>query len=149
MAGGSRPLSDLTLVMNDWGQDVYLGANEVKKIAARAIHREVIQFTPVDTGLARSNWQASAGTPILNEIPPYAPGSHLGRQETANMAGAMQQGLRAIAPVKPGVPIFIANSVFYLESLDKGTSSQAPAGFVAAAVLAGVFATANFRFGDA
>lgn len=88
-----------------------------------AIHANLTETTPVDTGWARSNWQMSAGSPIestlglpgTSGVPPLVVGYQL------------RQG-----------PIYITNNVPYIQRLNEGYSQQAPAGFVQAAIERGV-----------
>lgn len=91
---------------------------------------EVVNRTPVDTGKARSNWQVTIGQPATGELPPYAPGSHLGRNETANAAAAVASARSALATHGQGRTIYITNNVNYIEKLNHGWSQQAPANFV-------------------
>lgn len=87
--------------------------------------------TPVDTGLARSNWLVRRGSPDLSERAP---------RSTSETVG---EALRVLAgrPTAEGEEVIIANGgdkVPYLMLLDQGSSQQAPAGFVRAAVGVGI-----------
>lgn len=78
-------------------------------------HAELTVATPVDTGNARANWQATLDAPAVDVVTVGAPG------------GAMEP---------PGKDFdaerlrFVANNVAYIRRLDAGHSKQAPAGFV-------------------
>lgn len=106
---------------------------------------EVIQATPVDTGKARSNWQASVTDQNATVLDPYAPGRHLGRGETDNARAARSQVATALKEdfiaIADGATIFLQNNTPYIRDLNKGTSSQNQNGkFVEAAVAnAGAF----------
>lgn len=100
----------------------------------RTVHRKLVEATPVDTGRARSNWIVTTGSPTGIVIPPYAPGRHLGRSETANAAAAIRQAEAALAARAPEATIYIQNNVAYLARLNAGSSKQAPAGFVQKAI---------------
>jgi hypothetical protein len=119
--------------------------NKVKQKVAIAVDQAVVRGTPVDTGKARSNWVASLGDPETTVIPPYAPTIHGGIGETANAQTAMHQAEAVIASCKPGVPIAIANNVDYIGKLNTGSSRQAPAMFVEAAVVAGSVTVAEAK----
>ena len=90
--------------------------------------------TPVDTTRAVSNWLVSLKEPNYNQIAPYHPGS-FGHTHYASATEMIASGRRALQNKKPGEPIYITNNVFYIRDLNSGTSRQAPAGFVEAAVL--------------
>lgn len=104
-----------------------------KKSIERTIKKLVLDVTanlvgttPVDTGWARSNWVPSIGTPVEQPT---------GSKESVS-SGAQDQGLAAVAAtytLERG-PIWISNNVPYITLLNSGTSQQAPAGFVQAAI---------------
>jgi hypothetical protein len=113
--------------------------NEVKKAVATAVLDPVVRGTPVDTGKARSNWIVSLGTPVLDIISPYSPGSHLGIAETGNADAAIAQGLDVISSSQSAdETIVIQNNVPYIQPLDDGHSRQAPAMFVESAIFVGL-----------
>lgn len=110
------------------------------QVAATSVDRAVVVATPVDTGMARSNWVGTLDAPFAGIIPPYAPGSKLGLAEGGNASAAMEQALIAIArfSVLRNLAIFITNNTPYMFKLNAGTSKQAPIGFVRLAVKAGI-----------
>lgn len=80
------------------------------------LFRSVILDTPVDTGRARGNWQATIGSPATNEI----------ENESMSVALAgVAANLGKINDVS-----FLANNLPYIEELEDGSSKQAPAGMV-------------------
>lgn len=112
------------------GRDV----DRVVRSVALAADQAVVFATPVDKGVARSNWRVSVGTPSVGTIGAYSPGDGLGIGEAANAQAAIAQALAAIAARRPGQSIFIVNNLPYIQRLNDGSSAQAPAGFVEAAV---------------
>ena len=104
------------------------------KQAGFAALRSVLRNTPVDEGVARSNWRVGIGRRPRGVIRAYAPGSNLGRQEKANEGAALQTArsrLAAADPVKLSrQTLFIRNNTPYLPALNNGSSRQSPAGFV-------------------
>ena len=74
--------------------------------------------TPVDTGRAKLNWQASVNAPIDAEI----------------ALGARRAGAESLPPTRPESIIYITNNVPYIRRLNDGHSKQQPAGFVERAV---------------
>lgn len=82
--------------------------------------------TPVDTGWARANWQPNIGGPARTTS---------GSRESVTSA-AQNEGLGALVGwrLASGAKIHITNNVPYIGFLNQGTSKQAPAGFVQAAI---------------
>jgi hypothetical protein len=112
-------------------------ADILTKNVAYSIHVVLAQATPIDTGRAVSNWRVSLGdakSDFLDEA--YFPGS---KRSTANrnIDAAILQGKVAIAAYQFGLPIHIYNNVPYIGDLNRGTSGQAPPGFVQTSMLAG------------
>ena len=122
----------------------------VKATSSRAL-RSLVRNTPVDKGIARSNWRVGVGAPTRAVIAAYAPGSKLGINESANASAAISAGLARIQSVR-GVSgrgletaIYITNAVPYIGKLNSGSSTQAPAGFVETALLEAKAELAGFR----
>lgn len=109
------------------GRQIEVKANELKIRTAIAINTNLIFSTPVDTGQARGGWQLSIGSPITS--PTSRRDKHGGATAAANSSRALT--------AKPTAVIFITNNVEHIEPLNDGSSAQAPAGFVEAAVLLG------------
>lgn len=113
-------------------------ANASKTIrkAAMAATTEVVLRTPVKTGHARISWNLSAGRPKSRQTDgPGTPSVDTNRQVAS--AKALIDAANAIKGWKIGMGnIFIANSVSYIDDLDKGTSAQARAGMTLFGVLA-------------
>jgi hypothetical protein len=112
--------------------------------------KSLINNTPADKGVARSNWRVGLGNPPRAVISAYAPGKNLGINERANASAAFAAGRARILSVKStsrGLEksIYIANSVPYIEKLNNGYSKQAPAGFVQTALLEAKSELAGFK----
>lgn len=104
------------------GRNIALGA-----------HVAAASGTPADTGEARSNWRmTAAAVPPSGQIPAYAPGKHLGINETQNLAVAVAQGKRVAARWKAsqGKPIHLFNNWSQIERLNSGEISQQGSHFV-------------------
>lgn len=109
-----------------------------KDVATTAL-KTVISGTPVDTGLARSNWHVSLNNPsidVLDAWSPYPKYSGPKLSETANETAAVDAGLLVLSSFKDGDVVFIQNNIPYIGSLNDGTSKQANRGFVEDAVKA-------------
>lgn len=92
----------------------------VCKMIALEIDKELRRTTPVDTGHARRNWVPSVGEPVRIE---------------AKDDQAHADGVAAVLSYQlADGALWIANNVPYIRRLNYGHSSQAPVGFVEAAI---------------
>jgi hypothetical protein len=103
----------------------------VKKVAAAA-HRAAYRHTPIDTSRAMSGWVATIDTPFMGE-PNYTAGS-----KGSTFAEAIQLNESNIAEIAQaytfGKSIVIRNNVYYIETLESGSSRQAPGGMMSFAL---------------
>lgn len=94
------------------------------RVVRRAI-RFLAADTPRKTGFAASNWVASVGFPF---------GGIVGSKEAVSFS-FQQSSLASLTRYKIGRgKLYITNNVDYIDKLDGGSSSQAPSGFVNAAI---------------
>lgn len=105
---------------------------------ASILHRELVNNTPILTGQARANWQVSLdGTATGQPIGLGGPGGRLARRPPDSVPwgsyAADQQA--TIARFQFGQALYIFNNLPYIESLNAGSSAQAPAGYVEAAAM--------------
>lgn len=126
------------------GQRVEDGVNRIVKETALAIDRELVLATPVDTGRARSNWIASVGSSVSQEIEPYSPGEG-GSTSGANAQAAINQATAAINSRQPGEDIYLSNNLPYIKRLNEGHSAQAPEGFIETAIQNGIQVIENAK----
>lgn len=90
---------------------------------------ELQQATPVDTGFARASWVPSIGVPS----------AEMGGTPQAPDAGAAETGLARVARFKlSDGRAYVSNNTRYIGILDRGSSRQAPAGFVRASIERGL-----------
>jgi hypothetical protein len=116
-------------------RQVESGASDAVKSAALVINQVVILETPVKTGHARANWQIGLVAPITKEID----------AEDIDGAATIARNNTLIRAREKRVDIILSNNVPYINELNEGSSSQAPAGFVQLAVLAAVAVLAKTR----
>lgn len=118
--------------MRRLGKAAQENADKLVRKTALAVDATVVLATPVDTGRARGNWQVQ-----LNHAP-------AGTVATLSPTGAeaLAQGQQTIAQYKGGTgqakEVHITNNLPYIGRLNEGSSAQAPAGFVEAAINAGL-----------
>lgn len=88
-------------------------------------HAELVERTPRDTGWAKANWIPSLTAPVVTIA---------GSPDAISKADA-DAGLGAVLAFKlEDGAIFVSNNVPYIQRLDAGSSTQAPAGFVKQAI---------------
>jgi hypothetical protein len=90
------------------------------------ILKDVIQGTPVDTGLAKGNWQTTGGEPASGVV------------ETLDKNGSesIAKGQSVIMKTDPVRQVlWITNNLPYIEALEDGHSGQARNGWVELALL--------------
>lgn len=130
---GVHNFDDLPAVLAGRSREV---ARLVTGIAQEAIVQAgfyVASETPVDKGVARSNWIASKNERVEEVIPAYVPGEHLGIHEGANLQAAHEQHKKIAEgfDVSNGdESLHITNSTDYIDTLNSTDySAQADPGF--------------------
>jgi uncharacterized protein CbrC (UPF0167 family) len=120
-------LSSLAASMRKRAARIEPAMADVMKKAALGVVSDVAKDTPYKTGQAQSNWLTSIGSPMAfyraNEL------SNTGWRDSVDFAK------QVLSNYKTADPIHITNNVPYIVELNRGTSKQAPALFVQAAVL--------------
>lgn len=119
-------------------------ANDVEKNANTMMRKTVITVassvalrTPVDTGRARANWQTQIGSAAGGVVDGFPAGSR-GSTGAAAAGVATAKAVEVMNGYKQGgVDVYISNNLPYIDPLNKGSSKQAPAGFIEAAIMAG------------
>lgn len=126
------------------GSDIENNSVRSVRLVAKRTLRSLIDGTPVDKGVARSNWRVSLGNPTRSVIPAYAPGRKLGIDERTNARAALAVGIAKINELRvgakrgtgqAGTALFITNAIPYLGRLRSGSSSQQPDDWVGVALL--------------
>ncbi len=134
------------------GRQVVNSGSRVVRGAAKVSLRSLVLATPVDKGVARSNWRVGIGAPARTIIEAYAPGKKLGIHERANANAAIRAGnarinaVQGVSGVGLKTAIWISNSIPYLNKLNNdGSSSQAASGFIQTALLEAQVFIRGFR----
>jgi len=124
-------------IFGDLANKVIEGAGKKVRATALAIDQNVVLATPVDTGRARANWLVD----VDNE--------RIEATEDTDKSGqaAIAAGRAAINSFNPerNARIYITNNLPYIGPLNAGSSAQAPANFVQAAVMRGQQQTKNIK----
>lgn len=95
--------------------------DRVMRAGAMEATGRIMQRTPVDTGRARANWNASVDE---------ADGSVNEAATDSASKQAQGQALAASVQFADGEKFVLANGLPYIERLEAGSSTQAPAGMV-------------------
>ena len=122
--------------MVDQIRQVIDALNGVTEQLMRKITLDIVanlqETTPVDTGWARANWIPHIGAELDEDLRGISPDD----ARISGDQGRQQSGIAQVATnytLTDGA-IFITNNVPYIERLNDGSSTQAPAGFVQAAI---------------
>ncbi len=143
-------LEDLAKQMETLADRLKLFAKRTADDVALSILNDLVQVTPVDVGTALSNWQLTLDSPALGVLPAFVPSPRGSVKQgkwthvidpivTAqnNLPRVLQEANLVLAGRIPGQPIFITNNLPYIQRLNDGDSTQAPAGFVDRAIILG------------
>lgn len=88
------------------------------------LFKNVVQGTPVDTGRARGNWQATINTPATGST-----------EDTDKQGGATISAASNAVSQAVGNVFYITNNLPYIYRLEfEGWSKQAPSGWVRTAI---------------
>jgi hypothetical protein len=121
------------------GAALRVRVNTDKLVSAVALKtlQVVVQKTPIDTGAAKGHWHLSVGTS------PEVPEANMASFD--NPETVVSKGLAVLTTMQrqPGESVFIVNPLPYIVALDKGWSTQAPAGMTAQALQAGRAVASN------
>lgn len=122
-------MTDFSSQLKNAYQTKVLGTLEkTVRAVAIVVDAALVDTTPVKTGRARANWLPSLNTPDKTVIPPVQEGQRINR-------GKDVQSL--LGNFKLSDTILITNNLPYIRRLNEGSSVQAPAGFVDAALAKG------------
>lgn len=114
-------------LMEQRADNIVKNANNVKKQVATVLVETLAYTTPVDEGVAVSNWLVGVNEPRTETIPAHNPGvSRSTRPE--NIRATIGNAKAIIDTVMPGDVVHVSNSVPYIFDLNRGTSGQAPNG---------------------
>ena len=110
------------------GEDIRAAISKTVSDVMLLAEANLTASTPVDTGHATSNWVLSVRAPFTG-----VDGSRSNVSFAAKAAG--RAAVRAF-DVGKHARVYLRNNVHYLQYLNRGSSPQAEAGFVARAMLA-------------
>lgn len=92
---GTFPIEEMPRVTRARGAQIMRNATGLVRTASAVLVEDLVRETPVDEGIARSNWVGRLNNPFLGQIAPYSrlpKGTNLAKKfETANAAAAIAQ----------------------------------------------------------
>jgi len=88
------------------------------------LRQSLAQSTPVKTGRASGSWNASLNSPDMSVQP----------EGYNNPGGSYLDGNENLGGAQPGDVVYVTNAIDYIDKLNSGSSTQAPAGFVEAEI---------------
>ena len=132
-------LNDFARRMSRIAVQVEGNVEQAVRDCSKAVARGAVEATPVDTGLARSNWVASLDAPAVGVVPAHVPGVG-GSTGDANALAAIGLAESAIDgfEISKNREVHITNNAPHIGALNDGHSRQAPADFVRTAVMQGL-----------
>jgi len=129
-------------------------ADKAVRKAGFAVDQAVVLGTPVDKGVARSNWLVFVA-PVFGEVAAEGGGKdgfaelveqgRDGVQSLLRPAAALAQAAGTIRARRTGQDLWIVNNIDYIGKLNAGSSQQAPENFVEMAVMDGVRAVRSVK----
>ena len=133
-------MAEWSFDLTEYAKKKNVEIKEVRKAYAFALYSSIVKKTPVDTGRARGNWNISVGSADTSTDDPSSyPTSYRKRQKKNAKSGKKTSRpaakLKYKDPASISTPdgdesIFISNNLPYIESLEYGSSKQAPNGMV-------------------
>jgi hypothetical protein len=123
------------LSLSQFGQATQRQLSAVLRRAALEVFRDIVKGSPVDTGRFKSSWFIGIGAPDRS----VAPERPQNRQARGVGGVAVDESLARLDSLTPTSvdgtqPIYISNNLPYAERLADGHSTQAPSGWIEAAV---------------
>lgn len=170
----TQPFYLIGKVMSKRAADFGVASRKLTVTIASVIGEDVVRETPVDEGVARSNWIMSLDQIATYTIPAYDPHpkTHhsvyarraleraagivhvLGtgdKEESGNLIGALSQHFATLQQYDPvrNKTVYLANHLPYIGKLNAGSSPQTEAGFVQRAVEKGLDAAKRKKLMEA
>ena len=110
--------------------------NQLGRAAGFELGKRLMQRTPVDTGRARANWNASVNSPDYSTTGSFSKKYDKQHKHTGFAEAKIQTAIRGLK-FFTGDTFYMSNALPYIGRLDSGTwSSQAPPPGIVAPVLA-------------
>jgi hypothetical protein len=99
------------------------------RAAGFELARKLMKMTPVDTGRARANWNASVNSPDYSTTGSFSTKWDKEHKHTGFAEAKIQTATRVLK-FSTGDTFYMSNGLPYIERLDQGYSQQAAAGIV-------------------
>lgn len=106
-----------------WINSVTSGLEDVVRDFVKAVHSDLVNRSPVDTGRFKANWQIT-----YNHIPLYALNEYDKEGSKTIAGGARVTNALPLGRGGAVTTIYFSNMLIYANALEYGHSQQAPAG---------------------
>jgi len=111
-----------TADLNKYAQQTESDIGEAKQAIVFSIFGQVIKRTPVDTGRAKNNWTVTENKPAVGVN---------SNESRAPIGSLSSRSLQELSKITDDLTLdILTNNLPYIERLEFGSSSQAPAGMV-------------------
>lgn len=131
MAGKSP--GQFALAMSIMAKSLGEASNAVGAEACFAAGEYLVKNTPIDTGKAKSNWQASRVRPRSKSREAYSPGKR-GNTAAENISAAVDQIRGQCESRRKNQRMYLTNNLDYIEKLDAQGGNKGTPQFMRAAI---------------
>lgn len=121
-------ISEYPTVMRRFARGTLAFSAVLLRSIGTEVSRNVISGTPVDTGLARSNWLASINVARPGTRPTVGRGPATQIAEASSVARA----------VRPDDAFYLSNNIHHIGELNRNKSDQAPSKFIQSEMARGI-----------
>ena len=103
-------------ILEDFQQAVFAKLSEIQLHITQKIFKDVVAYTPIETGRARAGWNVSLGVPDP-EVPVVGKGSY-------------PEPVMEVSRIVPFSVSYVSNNLPYIEQLEFGDSQRAAYGML-------------------
>lgn len=121
--------SGLSKSLRQQAKNIESNASLLVRRCATVVIEELAVRTPIDSGTAISNWIVTLNSKTISVIESHNYGI-LGSTFSSVSKTTIVRALNVLKGYKPNDVVYIQNNTDYIDDLNKGTSKQAPRGFV-------------------
>lgn len=137
-------LNDLAKYFNSLKKEIPKAADAYKREIAYSVFELLAFRTPVDEGVAVSNWKVTSKDTFKTQLPAYMPGSR-GDTRSINVDFAIGLAREKLTRPSVGKHVYIINNAEHIVRLNEGWSAQAPSNFIESSIIAGLDQNLKFK----
>lgn len=125
--------SDLSKSLRQQAKNIENNSSLLVRRCSSVVIEELAIRTPIDSGKAISNWILTLNSKTIAVIESHNFGV-FGSTFPSVSKTTIGRALNTLKGYKAGDTVYIQNNTEYIDDLNKGTSKQAPSGFVQASL---------------